>query len=164
MKDIMGKTTGSIVTMSYIMDGSVKTMGSMWNGPAGGTIRVLGKCFSPMTKLRLSTGKIVKMKDIKLGDVLENGSIVEVTMKIDNRKSKIPYYRIKNDLNDYICVTGSHYIKHEDRFIQVKDHSESIQTTLLSDYFCCLITSDHRIQIGDKLFWDWEDHDLNPHF
>ena len=36
------------------------------------------------TNIRLKNGNIVKIKDINLGDVLVNGSIVQATMKIDN--------------------------------------------------------------------------------
>jgi hypothetical protein len=25
-------------------------------------------------------------------------------------------------------------------------------------WFICFITSDHKIYIGDQIFWDWEDH------
>ena len=47
---------------------------SIWKGPIGGIMRAL--CFKKDTPLRLANGKKVLMKDISLGDVLENGSKV----------------------------------------------------------------------------------------
>ena len=90
IKDLVGKLIGIMVSLMYVMDGSVKTMGSAWNGPSGQLVRSLGKCFDPETKIKLQNGTIKAMKDIDLGDTLENGSIVESVMKIDNLRQPIP--------------------------------------------------------------------------
>jgi hypothetical protein len=162
IKDIMGKTIGIMVTIMYVIDGSMKTMNSAWNGPPGEMVRKLGKCFHPETKIKLKNGDIVSIKDINLGDVLENGSIVESTMKIDNRREKLPLYLIKGKgvNQDDIYVTGSHliYNKANNQFIKVENYSDAIISNNHTDHFCCLITSDHKIQIGSEIFWDWEDY------
>ena len=102
------------------------------------------------------------MKDIDLGDTLENGSIVESVMKIDNSKNKLPLYIIKGqgvDKED-VYVTGSHLVfdKFSDKFIKVENYSAASLSKVDTDLFSCLITSKHRIQIGNEIFWDWEDH------
>jgi hypothetical protein len=159
MRDLMGKTIGTMVTLMYMMDGSVKTMSSMWNGPTGVVVKTLGKCFHPLTKLRLSNGEFVTMNDVKIGDILENGSIVEATMRINNANSREKFHLVGD-----IYVTGSHSIKYNNlfspinRFIKVMDFPDAIKTDFVSDELCCLITDNHLIQIGDKTFWDWEDH------
>jgi hypothetical protein len=163
IKDLMGKTIGIMVTIMYLMDGSIKTMNSTWNGPSGQMVRVLGKCFHPDTKLKLKDGTIKHMKDIHLGDVLENGSIVESTMQIDNKINKIPLYVLKNSGvdNEDIFVTGSHliYSKSTNQFMRVENYYVSeIAHNVNTEWFSCLITNDNRIQIGSELFWDWEDH------
>lgn len=162
IKDLMGKTIGIMVTLMYVIDGSLKTMNSAWNGPPGQMVRTLGKCFHPNTKLKLMDGTVVAMKNINLGDVLENGSIVECTMKIDNKKEKIPLYVIngKNDCDEDIFVTGSHlvYNEAEKQFIKVENYSKAKKCTVETDWFACLITNDHKIQIGHEIFWDWEDY------
>lgn len=163
IKDLMGKTIGIMVTIMYLMDGSIKTMNSTWNGPSGQMVRVLGKCFHPDTKLKLKDGTIKRMKDIHLGDVLENGSIVESTMQIDNKINKIPLYVLKKSGvdNEDIFVTGSHliYSKSMNQFMRVENYYVSeIAHNVNTEWFSCLITNDHRIQIGSELFWDWEDH------
>jgi hypothetical protein len=43
IKDMMGKIVGTLGTMMYVMDGTVKTMQSGWNGPPGQLVRSLGK-------------------------------------------------------------------------------------------------------------------------
>jgi len=166
IKDLMGKSIGIMVSLMYIIDGSIKTMNSTWNGPPGQLVRTLGKCFHPDTKLKLMNGTIVAMKDIALGDVLENGSIVESTMKIDNKKENIPFYSIKGQGvdNETIYVTASHLVYDETRekFVNVKNYSKAEKCEVKSEWFACLITNDHRIQIGNEIFWDWEDHFIKP--
>jgi len=163
IKDLMGKTIGIMVSLMYMLDGSIKTMNSTWNGPPGQLVRSLGKCFYPYTNIKLINGDIKHMKDIDLGDILEDGSIVESVMKIDNREN-IPLYRIKSNddtnVNEYIYVTGSHlvYDNNQNKFIKVQDYDKAELSSVLSEWFSCLITNTHNIKIGNQLFWDWEDH------
>jgi hypothetical protein len=42
IKDLMGKTTGILTTLLYVVDGSMKTMQSGWNGPPGQLVRSIG--------------------------------------------------------------------------------------------------------------------------
>jgi hypothetical protein len=173
IKDLLGKTIGIMVTLMYMMDGSIKTMNSTWNGPPGQLVKALGKCFHPSTQLVLQSGEKKEMKNIELGDVLEDGSFVEATMKIDNTKDPVPLYRIiteerkgekgekgKNEKNVEILVTGSHlvYDKEKYTFIKVENYFKAIKTTIQTDSFCCLITNTHKIPIAGEVFWDWEDH------
>jgi hypothetical protein len=167
IKDMVGKLIGIMVTMMYILDGSIKTMGSAWNGPSGQMVRSLGHCFYPYTRVKLLDGKYVAMKDLELGDILEDGSIVESTMLINNKTYREKLYKIprliktnKEDVNDFVYVTGSHFVldKLPNNFIQVKDYSHAIlQDEIHSDYFSCIITNTHKIKIGDHIFWDYED-------
>jgi len=162
LKDMMAKNAGVIAVFVNILDTSFKTMGSMWNGPPGGLVRSLGKCFHPETKIQLDNGDVVFMKDLNLGDVLISGSIVEAVMKINNRTDPEQLYVLKGrgvEKAD-IYVTGSHMIYDEttDKFIKVRKHLSTEFTSNQTDWFSCLITSDHKIQIGSELFWDWEDH------
>jgi hypothetical protein len=162
IKDLIGKTIGIIVTLMYVVDGSIKTMESTWNGPPGQMVQALGKCFHPETKMKLFSGRIICMKDINLGDVLQNGSVVESVMKINNKNNKEPLFVIKNRgvNNEDIYVTGSHLVfdKNSHKLIRVDKYSEAKPSNMELDWFSCLITSDHKIAIGSEIFWDWEDH------
>jgi len=161
IKDLVGKIIGIMVTIMYLIDGSIKTMQSTWNGPPGQMVRALGgNCFHPETKIKLKNGTIVAMKDLNLGDILENGSRVDALMKIDNKFDE-KYYVIPNkgvDGTD-IYVTGTHMIfsESENKYIEVKVHPDAVETTVKDNWFSSLITDDHKIKIGEHLFWDWED-------
>ena len=162
IKDIFGKTIGTLVTLMYILDGSIKTMGSMWNGPSGMLVRSLGKCFHPDTNIKLKNGNIVKIKDINLGDILDNDSVVQATMKIDNTNKETyeDLYVIKNKgVNEEdILVTGSHLVCQDRLFVCVNKYKNAVKSDIKTDVLSCLITNNHRIQIGSEIFWDWEDH------
>ena len=162
IKDLIGKTIGIMTSLMYVMDGSIKTMNSTWNGPPGQMVRALGKCFHPNTHIKLLNGTIKSIKDVDLGDILEDGSIVESVMKIDNKHKPIPLYLIKNaGVNkEDIYVTGSHLVLNNDtkQFIKTEDYFKAQLSDKKTEWFSCLITSDHKIQIGNEMFWDWEDH------
>ena len=162
LKDLIGKTIGILVTLMYVMDGSLKTMNSAWKGPSGQLVKALGKCFYPETKIKLKNGNIVSIKDINLGDVLENGSVVYSTMKIDNKNNKEDLYCIKErGVNGvHIYVTGSHLVFDESKkiFVKVSEYYKAVKSNIKTEWFSCLITSDHNIKIGSEIFWDWEDH------
>jgi hypothetical protein len=161
IKDLMGKTIGIVVSMMFIMDGSLKTMNSAWNGPSGQLVKALGKCFYPETKIKLKNGNIIAIKDINLGDILENDTVVYSTMKIDNKNNKEQLYCIKNGVsNENIYVTGSHLVfdTNTKKFIKVSEYPKATKTNIQTEWFSCLITSNHTIKIGNEIFWDWEDH------
>jgi hypothetical protein len=94
----------------------------------------------------------VMMKNLKLGDVLNNGSIVDAVMKIKNEND--PYYKLPGN----ILVTGSHYMKYGGKYIRVKDVPDAKPTGKVDPIVYCLVTSDHKIPVGDYVFWDWEDN------
>jgi hypothetical protein len=161
IKDLMAKTIGIMVSLMYVLDGSVKTMQSTWNGPPGQMVRALGKCFHPFTNVRLQDGTNKYMKDVALGDVLQDGSVVECVMSINNRKERTPFYYIKQtEQDDGVLVTGSHLVfdASQQKFVQVNQYHKAVPTDIVFDYFSCLITDTHRIQLGNEVFWDWEDH------
>jgi len=158
IRDMLGKITGVMVSIIYILDGSVKTMTSGYN-----FVSKIGKCFHPNTLVKLQNNEIKHMKDLNLGDVLENGSIVESVMRINNKNNEIPFYVIKKaGVNGSdIYVTGSHYIYDikSKKYIPVEKYSNAkLITDVNSDWFSCLITSDHTIKIENETFWDWDDY------
>ena len=163
IRDLTGKIAGIMATLLYIMDGSIKTIKSLWNGPPGQMVRFIGNCFHPDTVVKLKSGKIVKMEDLNLGDYLANGSKVCILMKINKEKTDI-LYKIKGGVDgEYIYVTGTHMIMNEEtgKYITVQDHPDAErQNEKDCNYFTCIITDDHKIQIGDRLFYDWDDDEV----
>ena len=109
------------------------------------------RCFAPETPIQLENGKTAMIKNLKLGDTLINGSIVEAVMRIKNYSD--PYYKIGD-----IHVTGSHYVKHGTKYVQVKNLPTAERTEKIDDVVSCLVTNDHKIPVGKEMFWDWEDN------
>jgi hypothetical protein len=165
IKDLVGKMIGVMVAMMYIMEGSLKTINSSWNGPPGQMVRALGKCFHPETKIKLNNGTIKMMKDLILGDVLENGVKIMATMQLENASGEEKLYKLEKmgvDGED-IYVTGKHmvYSENQRKYIYVKDFTGAVeQDEFKSDWFSCLITYNHTIPIGQLVFWDWEDDEI----
>ena len=116
-----------------------------------------GGCFYEETPIHLADGRIVPMKDIRLGDVLPGGITVITKLEIYNF-NKVPFYKVYSDkLNDYIYVTGSHHIEEGGKFIRTDHSKHAVKTDIVEDVWMCLITSTHNIPIGEHVFWDWAD-------
>lgn len=162
IKDMVGKMIGIVVTIMYVLDGSIKTMKSAWSGPPGQLVKAIGSCFHPNTEITLANGKHCKMENAPLGAELMGGGKIFAVLKIDNAK-KEPLYKIKGT-DQHIYVTGEHFVfnRTNNKWIKVKNyHKACIQENFIPDYFCCLITTNRRIQIDSEIFWDWEDDELN---
>ena len=189
MKDTVNKLISVVFVVMYFMLAAKDSLLAIVDGPVGSVISILGGgtesftmmkgkniesfrgiddfgqiCFHPNTLLMKKDKTLVKMKDIKLDDVLINGSKVNAVLKIRNyKKNDSRYSRLYkihcNKLNTDILVTGTHLIQDPktNEFIQVKHYSKAIPTDIESDDLSCLITDDHLIQIGENTFWDWED-------
>jgi len=158
IKEIISKMVGVSATMLYMVDGAAKTGNSVWKGPIGGTLRTV--CFHPKTELKLHDGTIKEMKDISLGDKLENGSKVIGSVSLLNPLGE-HFYTVyhKNNKDKPIYVTGSHLIKDKNtgQFIKVENCNYASKTDIKPQLLHCLITDDHLIKIGEHMFWDYED-------
>ena len=157
MKDIFAKLGGVMITIVYMMKGLSLSGTSMWDGPIGQFTRDF--CFSPDTPVVMDNGKTKLMKDIVIGDFLENDIEVIATLKIKSYKDN-PCYKIwSKKLQKYIFVTGTHKILNPEtqQMINVEQFKNAIKTDIVPDYLSCLITNNHHIPIGEYTFWDWED-------
>ena len=161
IKDMVGKMIGIVVTIMYVLDGSIKTMNSAWAGPSGQLVRAIGSCFHPRTTIALDNGTVCQMENAPLGAKLKGGGNIFAVLKVDNVK-KEPLYKIRSRGLD-IFVTGEHFVldKTNNQWVQVKNYAKAeIQPSFIPDYFSCLITTDGRIRIEEEIFWDWEDDEL----
>ena len=159
IRDMVGKMIGIVVTIMYVLDGSIKTMNSAWAGPSGQLVRAIGSCFHPDTMITLANGERIKMEEAPLGAELDGGGKIFAVLKVDNAK-KEALYKIKSESQD-IYVTGEHFIFDNNKWIQVKDYKYAeVQNNFIIEYFSCLITTNRRIKIDNILFWDWEDDEL----
>ena len=161
LKDTVMKLVGILMTFMYLIQGAMMTGQSVNKGPIGETLRSI--CFHKDTPVSLKNGTTMKMKDLKLGTILENGAEVYGILTLKGDKQN-PYYKIWSDkLNTNIYVTGDHKILDdiEDKDIEcfkpVSQVSYARETDIYDEELSCLITSNHRIPIGEYTFWDWED-------
>ena len=162
IKDMVGKMIGIVVTIMYVLDGSIKTMNSAWAGPSGQLVRAIGSCFHPRTTIALDNGTVCQMENAPLGAKLKGGGNIFAVLKVDNSK-KEPLYKIRSSRGSDIFVTGEHFVldKTNNKWVQVKNYVKAeIQPSFIPDYFSCLITTDGRIRIEEEIFWDWEDDEL----
>jgi len=163
MIDMIGKIIGVVTTLLFVLDGTMKTGQSFYNGPLVKTIKAIGTCFHPETKIKLKNGEVYSMKDLPLGAELEDGGKIFSVLKINNA-NKEKLYKIKGGVNgEDIYVTGKHFIydNNQVKFIQVEDYEGAVkQDEIYSDWFSCLITTNRRIPIEQHIFWDWEDDEL----
>lgn len=113
-------------------------------------------CFSGNTVIKLQDNKTKLFKNLKLGDVLNDGSYITTIMKLSSHNQKI--YKLNN-----ILVTGNHRIYHEHfGLIPVSEHPESIYIENFRDmYIYCINTSSKNIVIDGYIFTDWDDIDNN---
>ena len=179
LKDVIAKTIGILTTLLFTLDGTIKTMNSAWRSPAGDVMRSL--CFHPDTKIKLQNNKTKKISKLDLGDVLSNGSIICATMQIKNfigNNRNYPKFWKNDDTNfeeieqlysmnqstktTPIYVTGSHLVKHNDKWIPVKEHPHAKPIDIKTKWLSCVITDDHLVPIGDYIFHDWEDDNGSP--
>ena len=161
--DLTGKLIGLVVTILYIIEGTIMTATSTWSGPIGEAVRDVGRvCFSGNTNIRLKDGSLKNFQNITLGDILADGSEVRGVLALKNwhkDKSKEEYfYTLPNgENNENILVTGHHLIKYNNKYIFVKDHPDAQLTSYKERVVYCLVTSTNTIPIGNYTFWDWED-------
>jgi hypothetical protein len=120
IKDMVGKMIGIVVTIMYVLDGSVKTMNSAWSGPPGQLVKAIGSCFHPETKITMANGEFYKMENAPLGGELKDGGKIFAVLRIDNSK-KEPLYKIEGDKQS-IFVTGEHFVydNTNNKWMQVK--------------------------------------------
>ena len=167
IRDIFGKLTGLLVVQMYAMGATMITATSWMDGVPGTMLKdAYNFCFSPDTLIRLQNGTIYKIKDIPLNSVLSNGARVSAVMNISNidedGNKREAYYELKGGENkSKILVTGHHliYDPKAKNYIYAKDAEDAQVSKIEPDStLACLITSNHTIPIGSRLFHDWEDN------
>lgn len=157
LKDLLMKLVGVFYTLVMLIRGMTIFGESVMAGPIGVFLDAL--CFSPNTKIKLLNGGYKSMKDLSLGEILEDGSEVKGILRIKGNENN-KYYKIYSEkMNDYIYVTGTHQIMHPrtKEFIKVENYEDAVLTNIWDKELSCLVTSTHKIPIGEYTFWDWED-------
>ena len=118
-------------------------------------------CFAADTKVVLKHGLQRSIKNIHVGDILYDGSMVEAVIQCPSNKSGL--YNLHG-----VYVSGGHRVwsYEEFGFIDVKDHPEAKLTNMGSDILWTLITTSREIPVkgskGILRFADWEEMPDTP--
>lgn len=113
------------------------------------------KGFHPYTSIKLIDGTYIFIKDAKVDDTLEDGSVIKSVFQNPNKGYK-SFNTIKNE-GIHIFVMDNHTVfdKHSKQFVKVKDYGGSGPTIITYDTTCGILTDTGYIRIGTEIFKDW---------
>lgn len=109
-------------------------------------------CFDGNTLIKTRKGEI-KIKNIKVNDIIEDGSKVLGVLKF--KYNKCDMYNYKG-----VIVSDSHYV-FEDKWIKIKDSKIAKKIEYNKKYIYCLITDTNKIKINNITFSDYFDYPFN---
>ena len=149
MRTLMGRVTGIMMSFMYIFYGGMQTGESVVAGPIGKTMSVL--CFDEHTFITMKSEKTVFMKDLKLGDILQENNRVTSVYKIDGKG--VQMYLLGN-----IKVSVGHKVWFNHTYIPVSQHPHAVPTTD-SENLVCINTEKRMFNIGSYSFMDFTEID-----
>jgi hypothetical protein len=163
----LGAIVFTVSMMATIISSQVADQANRSRGPF---------CFVPESLIPVidehSKQKLVKAKDIKIGDVLSNGSTITAIIVMDGMN--VPLFEVEG-----IRVSGSHLIKGTDgQWKSVSDDERAKPLLETSDILYCFNTTNHVIPVCTPhslfskhpsflLFRDWEEFaeaDVKGHY
>jgi hypothetical protein len=113
-------------------------------------------CFPGNTIINLTGNKSVKIKDIKIGNIIDNKdgttSTVTGTFKFHAKGQDIV------SIND-VVVSTNHYLKYNNAFIMAGDHPDAVKIGKWEsdEPLYCLNTNNHVICINNITFLDYDE-------
>lgn len=112
-------------------------------------------CFGKDTPIKLMDGIVTDIQNVRVHDMLEDGSYVVSIIKVP--------YDIEKDMLvnfDGIIVTKEHKIKHKHSYIEVGTMKQSkTYDEYKEQWLYCLNTNTKQIPIKGHIFLDWDDMD-----
>jgi hypothetical protein len=149
MRTLMARLVGIMMSFVYIFTTGSQTGASVLNGPIGKTMNFL--CFDEDTRIKTQSGKVVYMRDLKLGDLLPNNNKVTSIYSIDG--TNVPMYMLGNTK-----VSGGHKVWYNDAFIPVAEHPDAVRK-IDSKKLVCINTQLGSFGIGNHIFMDFTEDD-----
>jgi hypothetical protein len=145
MRTLLARVVGIMMSFMYIFYGGMQTGESVVAGPIGKTMSVL--CFDENTPIRVSSGLILPMKDLVIGDILANDNAVTSVYKINGKG-------VQMYLLDGIKVSAGHKVWYKNKFIPVSQHPDAVHTSG-SQNLVCINTENKYFSIGKYHFLDF---------
>ena len=117
-------------------------------GLPGLAFPIMAMCFTPDTNILTKQGE-KQISNIKIGDILQDGSVVISTMKFLN---KDPIYEYNNDY-----VSGTHFVNENGKWKRVYE-SNLAKKIEYCGYLYNLNTSNNKIVTSNNLFLDYDEY------
>lgn len=154
VKLLMGRLYGAFFAMIYM---SIAGITSVQNFTQTALFEFLDTfCFDPDTLVEIKDKGLVKVRDIKIGDVFArtNGSVTS-TFQFEADGQPMVH------LPDNITVSTNHYIYYLGKWVKAGEHPEAKPAPAWKGGkerpLICFNTSDHVIPIGHYLFRDYDE-------
>ena len=106
-------------------------------------------CFAPETVIRRRDGTLAPIPSIRVGDVLEDESVVTSTFIFDGTCTDMVYIH-------GVHVSKNHRLLEGGRFIEAGEHPEALPAPCIPRIYC-LCTSTNKIPVGDMIFTDYQE-------
>ena len=108
-------------------------------------------CFDENTNIEMNDGSFKIIKNIIIGDILKNNSIVTSTLILECQDENM--YNLNG-----VIVSGSHSVLYKDKFITIEEHPDKEYIfTYDKPLIYCLNTSSKVIEINNMRFIDWDE-------
>jgi hypothetical protein len=109
------------------------------------------RCFDENTIFKLKTGEHIKIKDLKLENVLSDDSTIISLIKVSS------FDLIMYNLNG-IIVSESHVVKYNNNWIMVKNHPNAIKINNYNKpYLYCINTNKKVFELNGIMYTDWDE-------
>jgi hypothetical protein len=145
---LAASTTGVYLIISAILTIIIVFMTEVLNVKTSALPKL--RCFDEFTSIPLLDGTKKAIKDVQVGDKLENGSYV--TAKLTVTSANMRMYILNN-----IIVSESHLVNYKDKWIRVSEHPEAVLIDYCKPFLYCLNTSNKIIELNGLQFSDWDE-------
>ena len=153
MKFLMSRVFGTMYSIVYMGMSGIKA-GQNFSNTTIFKFMSFMSCFPPETPLFIQDRGITEMKDVALGDIMEDGSRVTGTVSILGDGQDM--VRIGE-----VMVSGTHYIRENGKWILSRSSSRGkpggVWQGGIQRPLSCLVTSNHKICLGNLVFSDYHE-------
>jgi len=142
----------TVVTMPLLVaTASINlTMGRAYGlNPA--KLPTIHRCFDKNTLLKMENGEYKLLKDIQIGDVLDDSNVVTATIKLDSKFVRM--YNVNG-----VIVSEFHKVKYGNDWVPISMYPHKKPVEMYAEpYIYCLNTTNKIIKINGLEFLDWDE-------
>ena len=157
MKMLMSRIFSTMNAIMYMGQSAIQAGMNFERTDLWNTIRNFS-CFDPDTQILTLNRGIQSIKNIQIGDTLENGQNVTAVFQFNGDGQEM--FILPSNTGD-IIVSGPHGILHGPKWIKTSEHPDSIPSHIWkggnTHPLICLNTTNHTIQIGKYTFTDYDE-------